>query len=186
MFDLQQLEQAQAIVAAAMPPTPQYAWPLLVAARSAPSVWVKHENHTPMGAFKLRGGLIYVDRLERERPEVAGIISATRGNHGQSLAYAASRHGVPVMILVPNGNSGREERARCAPSAPTDRARPRLPGGTRTRDALAVERGFEMVPPFHRDLACGVGTYALELFSAVADLDAVYAPSAWARASAAA
>src|SRR6267378_5992227 len=104
MFDLRQLERAQDIVAAAMPPTPAYAWPLL-SERLGATVIVKHENHTPIGAFKVRGGLVYVDRLKRERPGIAGLISATRGNHGQSLAFAGRRHGVPVTILVPRGNS---------------------------------------------------------------------------------
>src|ERR1041385_932227 len=95
MFDLQQLERAQAVVGAAMAPTPAHAWPLL-SERLGAAVVVKHENHTPTGAFKVRGGLVYVDRLRRERPAVAGLISATRGNHGQSLAFAARRHGVPA------------------------------------------------------------------------------------------
>ena len=99
MFTLQDLERAQAVVADAMPPTPQFAWPLL-AERLGTEVWVKHENHTPTGAFKVRGGLVYMDGL-RSR----GIISATRGNHGQSLAYAGAKHGIPVTIVVPVGNS---------------------------------------------------------------------------------
>ena len=110
MFDLQQLEHAHAIVAAAMPPTPAHAWPLL-AERLGADVIVKHENHTPTGAFKVRGGLVYVDRLKRERPDIAGLISATRGNHGQSLAFAARRHGLPVTIYVPHGNSVEKNRA---------------------------------------------------------------------------
>ena len=110
MFDLGQLERAQAIVGAAMPPTPAHGWPLL-SERLGAAVVVKHENHTPTGAFKVRGGLVYVDRLRSERPGTAGLISATRGNHGQSLAFAASRHGVPVTILVPRGNSVEKNRA---------------------------------------------------------------------------
>src|SRR5271165_130844 len=100
MFDLNELEQAQEVVGRAMPPTAAHAWPLL-AQRLGATVIVKHENHTPIGAFKVRGGLVYVDRLKRERPNTAGLISATRGNHGQSLAFAASRYGVPVTIYVP-------------------------------------------------------------------------------------
>src|SRR6202022_381933 len=110
MFDLQQLERAQGIVSAAMPPTPAHAWPLL-SERLGATVIVKHENHTPTGAFKVRGGLVYVDRLKRERPGIAGLISATRGNHGQSLAFAASRYGMPVTIYVPHGNSAEKNRA---------------------------------------------------------------------------
>jgi threonine dehydratase len=104
MFGLEELRHAEVVVRAAMSPTPQLAWPML-ARRVGAEVWVKHENHTPTGAFKVRGGLVYVDRLKRERPGVAGLISATRGNHGQSLALAGRRHEVPVTILVPHGNS---------------------------------------------------------------------------------
>src|ERR1051326_9253892 len=110
MFTLSDIEAALPIVRAAVPPTPQYAWPLLKAATGV-EVVVKHENHTPIGAFKVRGGLVYVDRLRRERPATAGLISATRGNHGQSLAFAGSRHGVPVTIFVPRGNSVEKNRA---------------------------------------------------------------------------
>src|ERR1700738_532608 len=104
MFDLAQLERAHGVVAAAMAPTAAYAWPLL-AERPGATAIVKHENHTPIGAFKVRGGLAYLDRLKRERPDTVGIISATPGNHGQSLALAASRYGVPVTLYVPRGNS---------------------------------------------------------------------------------
>src|SRR4051812_46387762 len=100
MFDLVQLERAQEIVAAAIPPTPAFAWPLLSERLGATAI-VKQENHTPIGAFKVRGGLVYVDRLKRDRPRVAGLISATRGNPGQSLAFAASRYRMPVTIYVP-------------------------------------------------------------------------------------
>src|SRR6202158_433856 len=110
MFDLRQLERAHGIVGAAMPPTPAYAWPLL-SERLGATVIVKHENQTPTGAFKVRGGLVYVDRLKRERPHTAGLISATRGNHGQSLAFAASRYRLPVTIFVPHGNSVEQNRA---------------------------------------------------------------------------
>ena len=116
MFDLAALEAAAALVHQAFPPTPQYAWPLL-AARAGAEVWVKHENHTPTGAFKLRGGLVYMDRLRRERPGVPGVVSATRGNHGQSLAWAGARHGVPVAIVVPRGNSAEKNAAMRAQGA---------------------------------------------------------------------
>src|SRR5271154_7282192 len=104
MFDLSELERAHEIVRAVMTPTPTHTWPLL-SERLGATVTVKHENHTPIGAFKVRGGLVYVDRLTRERPHTAGLISATTGNHGQSLAFAASRYRVPVTIYVPHGNS---------------------------------------------------------------------------------
>ena len=110
MFDLKELERAHAIVGQAVPATPAHAWPLL-SQRLGTQVVVKHENHPPTGAFKVRGGLVYLDRLKRERPNIPGIISATRGNHGQSLAFAASRHGVPAVIYVPRGNSVEKNRA---------------------------------------------------------------------------
>src|SRR5947209_8465978 len=104
MFDLAELERAHETVRAAMTPTPAHAWPLL-AERLGTRVVVKHENHTPAGAFKVRGGLVYMERLKRERPQTPGIISATTGNHGQSLAFAAGRARLPVTIYVPHGNS---------------------------------------------------------------------------------
>src|SRR5271154_7467871 len=110
MFDLSELERAHEIVRAVMSPMPTHTWPLL-SERLGATVTVKHENHTPTGAFKVRGGLIYVDRLKRERPQTAGIISATTGNHGQSLAFAAGRNKVPVTIYVPHGNSVEKNRA---------------------------------------------------------------------------
>jgi threonine dehydratase len=139
-------------------------------------VWVKHENHTPTGAFKVRGGLVYLDRLLRERPEVTGIVSATRGNHGQSLAYAGRAFGVPVVILVPHGNSPDKNAAMRGFGAELIEHGRDFQEAREHAPTIAAERGYEVVPPFHRDLACGVGTYALELFSAVAGLNAVYAP----------
>src|SRR5258708_24651384 len=113
MFDLQQLERAQQIVTAAMTPTPAHAWPLL-SERLGATVIVKHENHTPIGAFKLRGGLVYLDALRRTQPQIRGVITATRGNHGQSIAYAASRLGLAATIVVPHGNSVEKNRAMAA------------------------------------------------------------------------
>ncbi|RZI90922.1 MAG: pyridoxal-phosphate dependent enzyme, partial [Variovorax sp.] len=103
-FTRDEIEAAQRTVYAAMPPTPQYAWPLL-AQRLGATVWAKHENHTPAGAFKIRGGLTYFETLARERPEVRHVVSATRGNHGQSVGFAARRHGLAATIVVPHGNS---------------------------------------------------------------------------------
>lgn len=175
MFNLSQLEHAQQIVHAAMPPTAAHTWPLL-AERLGADVVVKHENHTPTGAFKVRGGLIYLDRLRRERPGTAGIISATTGNHGQSLAFAASRYGVPATIYVPLGNSVEKNRAMRAFGANlvehgTDFQIAREEAGRR-----AVRDGLELVPSFHPDLVLGVATYALELFRAASDLDILYVP----------
>src|SRR6201999_3896678 len=139
-------------------------------------VVVKHENHTPIGAFKVRGGLVYLERLKRERPNVPGIISATRGNHGQSLAFAAHRHGVPAVIYVPRGNSVETNRAMRAFGAElvehgADFQAAREEAGRRAQFA-----GLHMVPSFHADLVLGVATYALELFRTAPDLDVIYVP----------
>jgi threonine dehydratase len=175
MFDLQQLERAQAVVGAAMPPTPAHLWPLL-SERLGAGVVVKHENHTPTGAFKVRGGLVYVDRLRRERPDTAGLISATRGNHGQSLAFAASRHGVPVTILVPRGNSVEKNRAMKALGADLIEHGEDFQAAREEAYRRAAIGGLEIVPAFHPDLVLGVATYALELLRKAPDLDVLYVP----------
>jgi threonine dehydratase len=175
VFDLPQLERAQKVVAAAMPPTPAHAWPLLSTRLGATAI-VKHENHTPTGAFKVRGGLVYVDRLKRERPHVAGLISATRGNHGQSLAFAASRYGIPVTIYVPHGNSTEKNRAMQAFGANLVEHGEDFQSAREEAERRARLDGLEMVPSFHPDLVMGVATYALELFRKVGDLDILYVP----------
>lgn len=175
MLSLQDVEDAAAIVYAAMPPTPQYAWPLL-AGRTGCEVWVKHENHTPTGAFKVRGGLVYMDRLKRDGREVAGVISATRGNHGQSIALAAARAGIAATIVVPEGNSVEKNAAMRAFGAELVEAGHDFDAARETAMQLAGERGLSMVPSFHRDLVCGVATYAHELFRAAPLLDTVYVP----------
>jgi threonine dehydratase len=175
MFDLKQLERAHEIVGQAVPPTPAHAWPLL-AQRLGTDVVVKHENHTPTGAFKVRGGLVYVDRLKRERPQIAGIISATRGNHGQSLAFAASRYGVPATIYVPAGNSLEKNRAMKAFGAKLVEYGEDFEAARQESRRNAVRDGLELVPSFHRDLLLGVATYAFELFRAASDLDILYVP----------
>ena len=158
-----------------MPPTAAYRWPLL-SQRLGATVTVKHENHTPIGAFKVRGGLVYVDRVRRERPHVAGLISATRGNHGQSLAFAAGRCGLPVTILVPRGNSVEKNRAMRAFGATL------IEHGDDFQDAReeayrrAEADGLEIVPAFHPDLVLGVATYALELLQSAPGLDVLYVP----------
>ena len=160
VFTLAELEAALPIVHAAMPPTPQYAWPLLKA-RTGVDVVVKHENHTPTGAFKVRGGLVYVDRLKRERPDVKGVITATRGNHGQSLAFACARAGIACTVVVPFGNSTEKNAAMKAFGAELiehgrdfDEARERAV-------TIAEERGYEYGKSFDKDLVLGVATYAL-------------------------
>ena len=174
-FTRAQLDEAVQIVQAAMPPTPQFAWPLLGAALGA-EVWVKHENHTPTGAFKVRGGLVYMRHLRRDRPDVRGVISATRGNHGQSIAFAGRANGVSATIVVPHGNSPDKNAAMRAWGADLIEHGHDFQAAREHAQAQAGERGLEMVPSYHLDLAVGVATYALELFTAAGELDAVYVP----------
>ena len=175
MFDLRQLEHAHGIVRQAVPPTPAYAWPLL-AQRLGATIIVKHENHTPTSAFKVRGGLIYLDRLKRERPTTPGIISATRGNHGQSLAFAASRHGVRATIYVPHGNSVEQNRAIRGFGAELVEHGEDFQAAREEAYRRAETNGLEIVPAFHPDLVLGVATYALELLRKFGDLDVLYVP----------
>jgi threonine dehydratase len=175
MVTLERLQAALPLVRAAVPPTPQFAWPLLAARLGLPVV-VKHENHTPVGAFKVRGGLVYFDRLKRERPQVKGIVSATRGNHGQSLAFAGARAGIEVNIVVPFGNSAEKNGAMRALGARLIEHGRDFDEAKARATALAAERGLEYAPSFHADLVLGVATYAYELFTAFVDLDTVYVP----------
>ncbi len=175
MFDLPALEAAARLVHGVFPPTPQYAWPLL-AARIGAEVWVKHENHTPTGAFKVRGGLVYFDRLRRERPGVPGVVSATRGNHGQSLAFAGARAGVPVTIVVPRGNSTEKNAAMRAQGARLVEHGEDFDAAREHALRLAEEERLEFAPSFAPDLVKGVATYALELFRGAPPLDALYVP----------
>jgi threonine dehydratase len=174
-FDLDDLDRATAIVRRHVAPTPQYRWPLLDEVAGS-AVVVKHENHTPVGAFKVRGGLVYLDRLVRERPEVSGIVSATRGNHGQSLAFAGRVHGRAVTIVVPRGNSVEKNAAMRALGAEVIEHGDDFQEARERSLAVADERGLEPVPPFHPDLVLGVATCARELFDAAGPLDTVYVP----------
>jgi threonine dehydratase len=175
MFDLRELEGASEIVHGAMPPTPAHAWPLL-SERLGADVVVKHENHTPAGAFKVRGGLVYVDHLKRERPQTRGLISATRGNHGQSVAFAGRRHGLPVTIYVPHGNSVEKNRAMRAFGANLVEHGNDFQEAREEAYRRAESEGLQMVPSFHRNIVLGVATYALELLRAADDLDILYVP----------
>ena len=175
MFTLEDLERAHRLVGGVLPPTPQRRWPLL-AERLAADVVVKHENHQVTGAFKVRGGLVYVDRMKRERSHVTGLVSATRGNHGQSIAFAGRRHGVPVTIFVPRGNSVEKNRAMRAFGAEVIEAGDDFDAARDAAKCFAVDNAHEMVPSFHRDLVLGVATYALELMTAEPDLDVLYVP----------
>ncbi len=172
-FDLQELESAAALVHRVMPPTPLFAWPKLKK-RLGCAVWVKHENHTPTGAFKVRGGIVYLDRLCRSQPGVAGVISATRGNHGQSIAFAAARAGVPAKIYVPKGNSPDQNTAIATFGASLVEFGKDFDDARHEAFRVAALEGLHFVPSFHRDLVAGVASYALELFRGIGELDAVY------------
>jgi threonine dehydratase len=156
-------------------PTPEICWPL-ICERAGTEVWVKHENHTPIGAFKLRGGLVYLDDLMKSAPETRGVIAATRGNHGQSVAYAARRAGIAAVMVVPHGNSVEKNRAMRALGAELIEHGEDFNAAYDRAGELATERGLHAFPSYHPLLVCGVATYGLELFHAVPDLDTVYVP----------
>ena len=172
---LEALECAARIVYDVLPATPQYAWPLL-GARLGAHLWVKHENHTPTGAFKVRGGLVYFDGLRARMPECRGVISATRGNHGQSVGFAARRHGVPAAIVVPHGNSVEKNAAMRALGVELIEHGADFQAAREHAAQVAEARGLHAVPSFHHDLVAGVATYAMELMRAVPDLDVAYVP----------
>src|SRR5882762_6430990 len=172
-FELSELESAAELVYRVVPATPLYAWPKLTR-RAGCSVLVKHENHTPTGAFKVRGGIVYLDRLCRAQPRVSGVISATRGNHGQSISFAAARAGIPATIYVPYGNSPDQNTAMATWGAKVVEVGKDFDEAKHAAVRAATEEGLHFVPSFHRDLVAGVASYALEFFRAVADLDTVY------------
>src|SRR5258708_13575860 len=157
MFPLAEIESALPIVRSAVPPTPQYAWPGLKA-RIGADVFVKHENHTPIGAFKVRGGMVYMDRLRSERPQVVGIVSATRGNHGQSLAFAARRAGIAATIVVPRGNSAEKNAPMSAFGAELIEHGPDFDEAKEYAASLARQRGFALTPASHRHPVIAVPT----------------------------
>jgi threonine dehydratase len=172
---LQELESASKLVYAAFSATPQYRWPL-IEARLGTRCWIKHENHTPVGAFKVRGGLVYLDWLMREYPDTQGIVSATRGNHGQSLGYAAQRFGVQSCVVVPHGNSTEKNAAMRALGVELIEEGNDFQDSVEAADRIALERGWHRLPSFHTHLVAGVGTYALELLRAAPDVKTVYVP----------
>jgi len=169
-YGLAALQGAARSVYAVMPPTPQYRWPLLESAfgvQPGGELWVKHENHTPAGAFKIRGGLRYFERLIASGARPAGVVSATRGNHGQSIAFAAARHGVPALIVVPHGNSREKNAAMRALGAEMVEHGDDFQAAREHAQRLSHEHGLHMVPSFHDDLVRGVASYWLEFFEAV-------------------
>lgn len=169
------IEDAAHQVYQVMPATAQYAWPLL-AERLGCMVWVKHENHTPTGAFKVRGGITFMHWLKRKHPRVRGVVSATRGNHGQSLALAARALGLRALIVVPRGNSVEKNNAMRGFGAELVECGRDFDEAREEAARLAVAQDLYLVPPYHRELVRGVATYGLELFNAVPDLDTVYVP----------
>ena len=175
MFSLDDIRRAHDVVRGALRPTPALSWPLLSARLGAEAI-VKHENHLPTGAFKVRGGLTYLDALRRREPDLKGIISATRGNHGQSLAFAGARSGLAVTIVVPYGNSREKNAAMAALGANLVEHGQDFQAAREEAGRLAASRGLHFVPSFHRDLALGVSTYAFELMSEHRDLDRLYVP----------
>ena len=173
--NLGEVKRAAKVVHAVFPGTPQYTWPLL-SKRLEAEVWVKHENETPIGAFKVRGGLSYLDALVQKHPHVRGVITATRGNHGQSIAFASSRCGINATIVVPHDNSVEKNAAMRAFGGELVVHGRDFQEAAEYMQRLAIERDLHEIPSFHPWLVRGVATYALEFFEAVRDLDVVYVP----------
>lgn len=171
---LTELEHASQLIRPWVPATPQYAWPLL-AQRAGCTVWLKHENHTPTGSFKVRGGLVYLDRL-RAAGEVRGLVTATRGNHGQSIAFAARQRGIPVTIVVPEGNSVEKNNAMRALGAELCEVPGDFQSAREHAAQLSERHGWHLIPSIHEDLVYGVATYSLEWLRAVPQLEVVYLP----------
>ncbi|WCM27392.1 threonine dehydratase [Sphingomonas sp. QA11] len=173
-FDWAEIDNALEVVRRTVPPTPAYFWPQL-RRKTGVELVLKHENHTPTGSFKARGGLVYVDAL-RQSLEIGGLVTATRGNHGQSIAMGASAAGIETLIVVPRGNSIEKNRAMEAFGGTLLVAGDDFDDARRIAAEEAAERGWTLVPSFHRDIARGVATYALELFQGIGELDAVFVP----------
>ncbi|MEX1032022.1 MAG: threonine dehydratase [Cellvibrionaceae bacterium] len=173
--NLNAIQAAADIVYAHMPPTSQFCWPLLCQ-RLGAEVWVKHENHTPIGAFKIRGGLVYFDHYAGTAELKNGVITATRGNHGQSLGFAARHHGIPATVVVPYGNSVEKNASMRALGVELIEHGDDFQVSREYAASLAEERELHMVPAFHPLLVTGVATYSYELLRAVKDLDVVYVP----------
>ena len=172
---LRELDDAAEVVYRHMPPTPQYRWPLLDVLAGT-EVWVKHENHTPVGAFKIRGGLVYFDALRRDQPEVRGVVGATRGNHGQSMGFAARVTGTNATVIVPRGNSAEKNAAMRALGVQVIVEGADFQEACEFADALANDRGMLRVPSLAPGLVAGVGTYCMEFLRGAPALDVVYVP----------
>lgn len=175
MFELDEIETAARFVAAHMSPTPQYAWPQLQA-RLGAKIWVKHENHTPTGSFKVRGALTFIDWLKRTHPDCPGIVTATRGNHGQGQAMAATGAGMRAVIYAPHGNSREKNDAMRAFGAELIEFGADFDEAKEEVLRVAKKEGLFFVPPFHTELVRGVSTYAYELLSAQPQIETLYVP----------
>lgn len=175
MATLAELEAAAEVVYATFAPTPQYRWPLLCE-RAGCEVWVKHENHTPIGSFKVRGGLVFMDWLRRAKPDLSGIVTATRGNHGQSAAFVAKRHGVRAVIVVPRGNSREKNAAMRANGAELIEHGDDFQDAFEHAERIARDQGLFFWRTWDPVLVKGVASYSLELFRAVPNIDAFYLP----------
>ncbi|HEY1576793.1 MAG TPA: threonine dehydratase [Terracidiphilus sp.] len=172
---LARIREAQNVVYRFMPTTPQFSWPL-INERLGCETWIKHENHTPVGAFKIRGALLYMDWLRQTDPALKGVVAATRGNHGQGVALAARLNGVKCIIVVPRGNSVEKNRAMIAQGAELVEHGRDFQESLEFAYKLAMERGCTMVASFHERLVLGTSTYALEFFERAPALDTVYVP----------
>ena len=172
---LAEIESAAALVTPVVPPTPQYSWPLLNA-RAGCELWVKHENHTPLGAFKVRGGLVYLDALRRREPGCRGVICATRGNHGQSVAFAARRVGLEAVVVVPRGNSVEKNAAMRALGAELIEHGEDFQAALDHAQDIAAARGLHALPSFAPELVRGVAVSALDFLRHAPALEAVYVP----------
>jgi len=172
---IDEVRGAAELVYRLMLPTPQYRWPLL-SERLGTEVWVKHENHTPIGAFKARTAIVYAEELLKREPGTHGLIAATRGNHGQSVALAAQRKKLECVIVVPHGNSVAKNAAMRAQGANLIEHGDDFQSSLEHARELAGKLGYHLVPPYHRDIVLGVATYWLELFTAVRDIDVAYVP----------
>lgn len=172
---LQEIEAAKALIRPLIRETPTYRWPLLESSLGC-ELWMKHENHTPVGAFKIRGGLVYMDELKRREPAVKGVIAATTGNHGQSIAFAARQNGLRAVIVVPHGNNPEKNAAMRSLGAELVEHGREFQEALEYSRELAAKKGLHAVPSFHPWLVRGVATYALEMFRSVEGLDVVFVP----------
>ena len=172
---IEEVKRATESVYRVMQPTPQYCWPLLCE-RVGAELWMKHENQTPTGSFKARTAVVYVEELMKREPATRGLIAATRGNHGQSVALAAKRYGLPAVVVVPHGNSAEKNAAMRSQGAQLIERGHDYQSSREHADSLGREMGYHFVPPYHRDIVKGVATYWLELLTNVADIDMVYVP----------